>query len=213
VVLASIDPAVSVLKFERELTRVKEQSALLQARGIFLLDTPRFPILELAYVPRRALQVAIPAPQSNTMVLPAGTLAMALGTVPSLSARAFKARFDLTDYDLRAPSLEFRDLWTDELLSFGTMFRATEYVTDRQAHAVLLDDHPTTHKPFLCLRGFREYHEHPQHSGDEWLLYRNDLGLFTAILSLWRVSLDVTQPVLIQHSNGVQLNWNTEPKA
>jgi hypothetical protein len=26
--------------------------------------------------------------------------------------------------------------------------------------------------PFVCLPGIREYHEHPGHSGDSWLLHR-----------------------------------------
>lgn len=210
--MASVDPAVSALKFERELLRLRDQSASLQARGIFLLGAPTYPTVELAYVPRRALQVGVPAPRPGTIVLPTGTMAMAVASVPVLAARAFKARFDLTDYDLRAPSVEFRDLWTDELLIFNNMFRAHEYQRERQAHNVLLDDHPLTHKPFLCLRGFREYHEHPQHSGDEWLLYRNDQSLFTAVMALWRASIDIAQPMLFMHATGLQINWNAEPK-
>jgi len=26
--------------------------------------------------------------------------------------------------------------------------------------------------PFFCIRGIREYHNHPYHTGDAWLLYR-----------------------------------------
>lgn len=26
--------------------------------------------------------------------------------------------------------------------------------------------------PFLCIPGIREYHNHPSHSGDSWLLHR-----------------------------------------
>jgi len=32
--------------------------------------------------------------------------------------------------------------------------------------------HPKTGRPFLCVRGTRQYHTHPQHSGDSWLLSR-----------------------------------------
>jgi hypothetical protein len=212
VALARLDPSVSSLKFARELKRLKEQKASLEARGIFLLGEPEYPIVELAYVPRRPLQVAVQVQQPNTIVLPAGTVPVAMAAVPALAARAFKARFDLADYDLRAPSLEFRDLWTDELLKYDTMFRALEYQKERQAHLVLLGDHPTTHKPFLCLRGFREYHEHPQHSGDDWLLYRNELGLFAATMALWRVSIDLAQPTLLPHPTGLQVNWAAEAK-
>jgi hypothetical protein len=210
--LPCVDPGVSTLKFDRELQRLTDQRSSLDSRGIFLIGAPTYPIVELAYIPRRPLQVAVQVAQTSTIVLPAGTVPVAVAAVPTLSARAFKARFDLTDYDLRAPSLEFRDLWTDELLSYDTMFRALEYQKERQAHLVLLGDHPTTHKPFLCLRGFREYHEHPQHSGDHWLLYRNELGLFTAVMSLWRVGIDLPQPTLMPHPGGLQVQWTAEAK-
>lgn len=38
--------------------------------------------------------------------------------------------------------------------------------------------------PFLCMRGVREYHRHPAHSGDAWLLHRGrGEGGLSAILS------------------------------
>jgi len=125
--------------------------------------------------------------------------------VPSLAERAFKAHFDLTDYDLAAPSLEFRDPWNDSLLPYATMFRALEFEEHRKTHLVLLDDHPTTHKPFLCLRGIREYHEHPQHSGDDWMLYRERMSLFSIVMSLWRVSIDLIHAQVVVQTNPRQL--------
>jgi hypothetical protein len=215
--LTRVDPEVSRLKFEREVNRLAEQQADLQRRGIFVFGTPTYPIVELIFVPRHLLQVVIATQQSNNIELPPdappGAITMAIAAVPSIAAQAFKARFDLTDYDLRAPSLEFRDPWTDALLPYGTMFRALEYEKDRQAHLVLLDDHPTTHKPFLCLRGIREYHEHPQHSGDDWLLYRTEMSLFSIVMSLWRVSIDIVRPMLVPHPAGLQVQWNAEKKA
>lgn len=210
--LTRVDPEVSRLKFEREINRLADQRSVLQARGIFLLGTPIYPIVELIFVPRFPLQIVLTTPQPVGIVLPPGTMAMAVAEVPSLSARAFKARFDLTDFDLRAPSLEFRDPWSDALLSYETMFRALEYEQQRKAHLVLLGDHPTTHKPFLCLRGIREYHEHPQHSGDDWLLYRTQMNLFSIAMSLWRVSIDLIHPMLIPHPGGLQVQWNGEEK-
>lgn len=216
--LTRVDPEVSRLKFEREINRLANQQTDLHAHGVFLIGTPIYPIVELLFVPRHPLQVVIPIPQSSNYKLPPeappGAIAMAVAAFPSLSAQAFKARFDLTDYDLRAPSLEFRDPWKeDTLLSYSTMFRAFEYEKDRQSHLVLLDDHPTTHKPFLCLRGIREYHEHPQHSGDDWLLYRTQMSLFSIVMSLWRASIDLVHPILIPHPNGLQVQWNVEGKA
>ena len=220
-----VDPQVNRAKFDRELGRLVDQRSILESRGIFILSSTGFPYIDIFVVPRHSLQVAVPPPPGTQLPiglqipvapanLPAGTTAMMLLTfdVPSLSARAFKARFDLTDYDLRAPSLEFRDPWTDTLLPYGTMFRAVEFEPQRGPHVVLLDDHPTTHKPFLCLRGIREYHEHPQHSGDDWMLYRQTLSLFSIVMSLWRVSVDINHPQLLVQPNGIQVLFNAEGK-
>jgi hypothetical protein len=213
--LTRVDPEVCRLKFEREVKRLTEQQSALQSRGIFLLGSPTYPIVELIFVPRHPLQVPVGIQQpvnEQTPGSPPVTIQMSVAAVPSISARAFKARFDLTDYDLRAPSLEFRDPWSDELLQYGTMFRALEFEKDRKAHVVLLDKHPLTHKPFLCLRGIREYHEHPQHSGDEWLLYRTEMSLFSIVMSLWRVSIDLPHATIIPHPGGLNVNWNAEEK-
>jgi hypothetical protein len=208
--LAKIDPDVSRLKFERERDRLNEQRSTLQSRGIYVIGSPIYPIVEFLFVPRHFLRMVLPAKQSGSIILPEGTMIAA--EVPSLSARAFKAHFDLTDYDLRAPSLEFRDLWTDSVLPYDTMFRALEYEKDRKAHVVLLGDHPTTHNPFLCLRGIREYHEHPQHSGDDWLLYREQMSLFSIVMSVWRVTIDLIHPILMPRPDGLQVQWQPEEK-
>ncbi len=214
--LTRVDPEVSRLKFEHEVNRLAEKRVVLQSRGIFVFGSPTYPVIELLFVPRHPLQVVIPTQPSHSVKAPPGSppapMTGVVVEVPSLAAQAFKARFDLTDYDLRAPSLEFRDPWTDALLPYGTMFRALQYEKDRKTHTVLLDDHPITHKPFLCLRGIREYHEHPQHSGDDWLLYRPQMGLFPIVMSLWRVSIDIVHPRLAYQSNGLQVQWNAEEK-
>jgi Predicted metal binding domain len=220
-----IDPQVNRMKFDRELGRLIDQRSILETRGIFVLTSTAFPCVDILVVPRHSLNVAVPSPPGTQLPpgvqlpppppgLPEGVKAMMMVAfeVPSLAARAFKGRFDLTDYDLRAPSLEFRDPWTDALLAYATMFRAVEFEEQRKGHLVLLDDHPITHKPFLCLRGIREYHEHPQHSGDDWMLYRQTLSLFSIVMSLWRVSVDISHPQLVIQPNGIQVLFNTEAK-
>lgn len=219
-----IDPQVNRTKFDRELARLIDQRSVLESRGVFVLTSTNFPYIDVLVVPRHALRVAFPIPPGMQMPpgvqlpspadLPSGATAMMMiaSEVPSLAVRAFKGRFDLTDYDLRAPSLEFRDPWTDDLLPYATMLRATEFEEQRKAHLVLLDDHPITHKPFLCLRGIREYHEHPQHSGDDWMLYRQTLSLFSIVMSLWRVTADITRAQLMIQPTGVQVLFNTEEK-
>jgi hypothetical protein len=220
-----IDPHVNRRKYDRELERLIDQRAILDQRGIFVLSSTTFPYVDVLIVPRHTLQVALPPPPQMQLPpgvhippppanLPAGTTAMMLVAfdVPSLAIRAFKGRFDLTDYDQRAPSLEFLDPWTDTPLQYGTMFRAVEFEQHRRGHLVLLDDHPVSHKPFLCIRGIREYHEHPQHSGDDWMLYRQTLSLFSIVMSLWRVSSDINHPQLVVQPNGIQVVFNAEEK-
>jgi len=205
-----LDPAVNQLKFDRELARLREQRLELEHRGILLLGSTIFPYIDLLFLPRHSLRAVIPVTQQGALFLPEG--ARAAIEVPSLSSSSFKARFDLSNYDLDAPGLEFRDPWTDLPLQYNMMFRAFQFDQNRKGHLVLLDDHPTTHKPFLCLRGIREYHQHPQHSGDEWLLYRDSMNMFSIVMQLWRVAVDLAHPVFIIQENGVQVHWVGEEK-
>jgi Predicted metal binding domain len=205
-----VDPNVNRLKYDRELARLHEQRLDLDQRGIFVLGSTSFPHIDLIYVGRHRLRAVIPVSQQGGLFLPAG--ARAAIEVPGLSASAFKAHFDLSNYDLAAPGLEFRDPWTDALLPYNGMFRALQFDEHRKGQIVLLDDHPITHKPFLCLRGIREYHEHPQHSGDEWLLYRSSVNMFSIVMALWRVAIDIVHPTLIIQENGAQVQWVGEEK-
>lgn len=79
-------------------------------------------------------------------------------------------RVDFTNYDLWPPSVTFVDPFTGQPLGLeqinAPFFRMTPDGPQR-----LLQGHAG--KPaFLCLPGVREYHEHPAHSGDSWLLRR-----------------------------------------
>jgi len=206
-----LDPAVNRLKFDREITRLQGQRDFLEAHGIFLMGSSLYPVIDLLYVPRHALQAVIPITQQGGLFLPRGAARQV--QMPSLSASAFKAHLDLSNYDLDPPSLEFRDPWSDKPLEYTTMFRALQFDRDRRGQIVLLDDHPATHKPFLCVRGIREYHEHPQHSGDEWLLYRESMSMFSIAMTLWRVAVDLPRPVLVpQPDGGGQIQWIIEEK-
>ena len=48
--------------------------------------------------------------------------------------------------------------------------------------------HPDTGRPFFCVPGIRQYHDHPQHSGDSWLLQRHTQEGSLATISdrIWR---------------------------
>lgn len=79
-------------------------------------------------------------------------------------------RLDYWNFDLWAPSVTFIDPVTRQPAK--PVVRATDPVSPHEARDLLIDVHPTTRQPFLCLPGVREYHTHPQHSGDDWLLHR-----------------------------------------
>jgi len=53
--------------------------------------------------------------------------------------------------------------------------------------------HPQTGKPFICMRGSREYHTHPSHSADAWdAIKSNDAFTLGGILTqIWRAWLKV----------------------
>jgi len=111
--LMRVDPDVNRLKYDRELVRLNEQRQETRPSAvIFLLSSTSFPYIDLIFVPRHRLRAVHPHQVSKGgFFLPAGTRAAI--ELPGLSASAFKAHFDLSNYDLDAPGLEFRDPWTD----------------------------------------------------------------------------------------------------
>jgi Predicted metal binding domain len=206
-----LDPSTNRKKFDREFNVLVDRRSELEQRGVHLLDSSTHPHIDLLFVPKHPLQVLAPQIRQGSLFLPAP--AFIANDIPVFSASAFKARFDLSDYDLYPPSLLFHDPWTDAPLQFNRMFRAKEYDKDRGAHDVLIEEHPETHRPFLCLRGIREYHAHPQHSGDEWLLYRGSMNLFAIILAVWRTCIDLPHARLVVSDAGPVIQWAAEEKA
>jgi hypothetical protein len=48
--------------------------------------------------------------------------------------------------------------------------------------------HPQTKRPFVCMAGVREYHNHPSHVGDSWDNYKSRPGydLGGVLTRVWR---------------------------
>lgn len=48
--------------------------------------------------------------------------------------------------------------------------------------------HPNTGRPFVCMRGAREYHTHGGHTSDRWENYRGQSGMDLGgiVVQLWR---------------------------
>jgi len=81
-----------------------------------------------------------------------------------VTAIAACVQIDFTNYDLWAPSVEFVDPFTRQYAP--PPVQALVEVPGG-AQNLLVGGHPETGRPFL-----RQYHTHPQHTGDSWLLHR-----------------------------------------
>ncbi|PKH37236.1 Predicted metal binding domain-containing protein [Nocardioides alpinus] len=124
---------------------------------------------------------------------------MASLSVPVMTACV---RIDYWNFDLWPPSVMFVDPLTRE--PAPPLVRAPDKVSDTEVRDALIDGHPETGMAFLCIPGIREYHSHPQHNGDDWLLHRGLHEGDLAVLCdrIWRrmarnvVGLDIAVKLL-----------------
>jgi hypothetical protein len=137
-----VDPDVSKAKFERELAQFRRAEAMQRQRGWWLMSAA-FPLVEIGFVTPNCRPAAL----------------------------AICARIDFTNYDLWPPSVQFIDPFTRERLATIDQIGVPFARMTPDGPQPMLQAH-VGHPPFLCLPGVREYHEHPAHSGDSWLLHR-----------------------------------------
>lgn len=152
-----VDPAISKMKFFRELKKFRNLEEFYRSRGVVLI------------------RAAYPE-----MVFSFWTFNMR----PVICVLAVKVNF--TNYDVEAPSITFVDPLTDEPLTEQQLpvllWRrrlhqpATDVSTNNAEQSVvvekLIQSHAPDHIPFLCIAGVREYHDHPFHTNDPWLTHR-----------------------------------------
>jgi hypothetical protein len=143
--------AISRRKLDREVEAFSTQAEDYRKRGYVLLarDDLQVDVAFLAHVP------AVPTP---------------LPIVPVC------VRFDFTNYDLWAPSVTFIDVVTGTPIPphVGAFDFADSRGPDGVPPNAIVNGHRRYGRPFLCQRGVREYHDHDEHDGDDWLLYRSD---------------------------------------
>ncbi len=206
-----VDVEVTRRKFDAELAVVSKQNDILRVWGCSIARVS-FPSIDVLFVPRRKLRISVPPVGVDLTSVTAGhQIQLVTGELAMLSARAFGARISLEDYDQLAPSVTFRDAWSWEALKIEQMFRGIHVDDSGKAFNVIPGDHPLTKRPFLCVRGIREYHEHPQHTGDDWMLYRGDFGLFSVISTIQRTCVELAQPNLLILNGQIQLQWEPNP--
>jgi len=159
-----VDRDVTCRKVQRELDLWKANSQH-QERGWLLLGyTEAVPSIELAFLAKVATSID------------AGFLPVVVCTI----------RLTYENYDLWPPSLTFIDMFTRQ----PSRPHVRAFVsTPEGPRDVLIDGHPATNQPFLCLPGIREYHSHPQHTGDDWLLHRaaREGSISTICERIWRL--------------------------
>lgn len=97
--------------------------------------------------------------------------------------RSLRLRLDCSGWDDLPPSIE---LLAEDGSALGTV---------PASNAVFHPGpHPTTGRPFVCMRGSREFHTHPSHLYEAWDNYRgqagNDLlGLVDQLCRAWKRGL------------------------
>ena len=146
-----VDPLVSRTKFDEAIEGFSRVERGQRARGISLLK---------AEFPDAYLQFA--APQ--------------LTPSPILLAVAF----NFENFDLQPISVRFVHPFTLQPLALmqqipTQLIRAIPNALGNREAACLIQQDPGG-LPFLCLPGVREYHQHPAHTGDNWLLHRDKGG-------------------------------------
>ena len=136
---------VSQAKVDEQLQDWRRNDAVYRRRGWVLLGTADLTV-DVAFVVR--------VPIAGDLVAPMMPVAI---------------RLSFDNYDLWPPSLTFIDPASGQ--PAAPLARAIELVNGEPRDALLV--HPDSQAPFLCVPGVREYHSHPQHTGDDWLLYRS----------------------------------------
>ncbi len=182
-----VDPAVSRAKFQREVEQFKAQLDAHHRRGIWLVDD-RFPEVFIVLMSTRALPITA----------------------------VFGVVINFDNYDVEPPSVQFVHPVTRQPLKAGElphgMPRLKRVIgpggvpeTGPGGEAVfepqqLIQFEDPQRPAFVCLRGVREYHDHPAHTGDSWWLHRGTgvgtLAYLVNILATY--GIDIVQGIKLQ---------------
>jgi len=191
-----LDPAVARAKFDFEVEKVLRHESGLRKRGCWILKCD-YPNVDALFVPQRPLRIIAPGLKFSILSWVDPKIEPMAYDFHFLSARQFGVRIGLDNFDQCPPSVTFCDP-----IAWGPL-------DEKQAPpGGFMDDtgkiikaipgkHPHTQKPFLCVRGVREYHDHPEHSGDSWHLYRSNIGLFSVLSTICETFIENVQPELI----------------
>ncbi len=151
--LQYMEPEVTLTKYNEEIGDFHKVSDVWREKGVFLIHES-YPVVEFMFTTPKTRPPAV----------------------------AFAVRIDFTNYDIEPPSLKFicpftkKILARDEvLLRFIQVNKQSDNVDQAIQNQSQLQDLLQSHQnktPFFCIPGIKEYHDHPAHTGDSWLLYR-----------------------------------------
>jgi hypothetical protein len=149
--MQSIDPSISRQKFTAEVASFLQAEEMQRQRGILLLKQD-YPDVIIAFC---------------TPQMP-------------IKAIAFTVRINFDNYDLVPPSIRFIDPFSWENLTDvpNHMLRKIPKGAGSIELFPLAQKEPVG-IPFICFPGIREYHNHPAHTGNNWLLHRKKQGVGT----------------------------------
>ena len=90
-------------------------------------------------------------------------------------------RINYTNYDIEPLSVSFIDPFTGDLLQANQVLTNFSKKNGIDINGILIRQPLLQFEtpegiPFLCVPGIREYHNHPFHTGDSWLLHRKSGG-------------------------------------
>lgn len=147
-----VDQEVTRIKFEKELQEFKQNEDDYRRKGIICIKAD-FPSIMLLF--------AIPQLKPQPI--------------------AFAVNIDFTNWDVEPPSVKFIDPFSEKALHREDIKINFFQVKDKNA----IKTHPNGQLaeldllqgqneilPFFCIPGVKEYHQHPAHSGNSWMLHR-----------------------------------------
>lgn len=181
-----VDPEVTKIKFDSEVSKFKDVEKMYRAKGIICTKI-LFPDIFFIF--------AIPK------------------LVPPMIA--FSVRINFTNYDFEPPSVVFINPFTEELVRRDQVpISFIQVNKNMPLQPIDLLQGNGNMVPFFCIPGVREYHNHVAHSGDSWFLYRtrgegslifiieqlynNSIGItktYQAVLNLTDIKLQVQQEI------------------
>lgn len=148
------DPAVSQIKFSKELAIFQSLHDEWRKKGVFLVHAD-FPVMEFIFTAPKLKPVSV----------------------------VFAVRIDFTNFDAEPVSVRCIDPFTRTLVKrkdipihFMLIVQKTVNGQPQIQQQDLLQGLPDE-IPFFCFKGTKEFHENPHHTGESWFLYRGNSGI------------------------------------